>query len=1185
MNLAEFALLRELLLQAADLPAKERDAFLERSCSDRPELRETALRLLRFDGEKMEPPARLGRYRVLRRLGQGGMGIVYLAMDPDLGREVAVKILPDALTAFPPVLERFRQEARLLARLNHPNIATIHSLESDQERLLLTMEYIQGETLADRLERGPVPLDSILPVLRQIACALEAAHESGIVHRDLKPANVLVTKEGVAKVLDFGIAKLMRTPSGDEVGPEERDAPMGTPGYMSPEQIAGGTVDARTDIWSFGCILHECVADTPPFDGADRSPLPEGQGMEYDPSRLPADTPDALRALLPRLLARDPARRPGSMREVRSAIDAMLEAREVERIRSRFERPPGKDRPPAHLPLYLTRFFGREGELRTLGERLHEERLISLTGPGGSGKTRLSVEAARTLADRFPDGVWFVDLASVRDPSAVPQKLSAALGLPDLAGWSLKRLVETLAPKRSLLVLDNCERLVSICGELVWSLLENCPALRILATSREPLAVEGESVLRLSPLPVAAEEDPPPESEPAVALFLDRARTAAPGFEHTPSEMDAIRGICRRVEGLPLAIELSATWAGVLGPEEILERLHRRIDLLSAAGSSAHPAVVAGDPAAASQPAGAAGPVASARHLGLRAMIDGSYESLSPAEQALLRGLSVFRGGCTLDALETVCLTSERSGWQALDLVRSLLSKSLLERHGAHGPSGGSRYRMLDTLREYAEEKLQAAGEELDLRRRHFVYYRDLFSKRILSGPEQAFWIARFRDEEENVRAALESLPRLSLPVADAALFVGKLSAFWVRLGRWEEGRRLLAAQIEDLRTAGPENELLRVRLMITCAEIARSQGDLDAAQELAQGAASLALGRPEHPGLLGSCYNELGNVAKFRGNQAEAARLYARCLEYITEDLDAWNYAGILLNRGVIFAQLGRGEEAEADFRESLRVKRAIGDKRGIAHAVNALGLTRLDAGAWEEARLLLEESLALKREIDDRPGMVATLLNLGRLSSRTFRDQAEGVHQLSSARGRFTEALALARRIGDRPNEARLLMELGFVAMLEGRRSEARALFQLSLAVPCESRNPHSDAWAHLGLGHLDLLASDLEPARQSLLEAARLLRSWGRMDLEEPLELSAAIERAAGNPREAVTLLAAADRIRRQEGHAAPSWKLEWISRLTEELRRDLDPGAFADAWARGANADDLDRLLPGGRPEIP
>lgn len=1183
MNAEEFARLREILLQIADLPQNERLRFLDRSCPDSAELRHAALRLLEHDrgtppgpvasqegaAANGEPdlPEQLGRYKIARRLGTGGMGIVYLGTDPDLGREVAIKIVPEALSIFTPVLERFRQEARLLARLNHPNIATVYSLERDGGRVLLTMEHIDGQTLADALLQGHMPLDSVLPIVRQIACALEAAHGSGIVHRDLKPANVLITREGLVKVLDFGIAKLIGRPGAadDAVLPTESPSrgssgPMGTPGYMSPEQILGAPADARADIWSFGCILHESLTGAPLFDGPAEVRLRSTLEMDYHPGGLPQGTPAHLRALLPRLLARDVTARLESIGEARQTIDSVLEAREFQRVRSRRDREREEEHPPVHLPLYLTRFFGRTGELEVLAVRLAAQRLVSLVGSGGCGKTRLAVEAAQRLGALFPDGVWFVDLAAVRDPGVVAQKLAAALGLPDGPGQELRRVVQELAPRDSLLVLDNCEHLVAVCGELVWSLLEGCPKLRILATTREPLAVEGESVLRLAPLPFSEAEAPEgpitPDREPAAALFLDRAVAAAPEFTQTAGSTAAIREICRQVEGLPLAIELSATWARVLGAEEILERLQHRIDLLEA-----------GDPASLPRRG------AVARHRGLRAMIDGSYEALSRDEQRLFRGLAVFRGGCTLEALEQVCLASERTGWQALDLVRSLLSKSLIERQGSSERPGASRYRMLETLREYAEEKLGPSGEERDLRSRHFAYYRGLFEKRSLLGPEQALWVARFREDEENLRAALEERTALGIPPAETASFVNKLAGFWVRLGRWDEGRRILTEVLEELRTAGEEALPISVRLRTTCAEIARSQGDFGAAKSLAESAIDSArlLGDVD---LIASGCNELGNIAKFVGNYTEALRLYDACLEHLNEAGNPWHYAGVVLNRGVILAYLDRLAEAEADFRESLRVKRAIGDKRGIAHALNALGLIRLSAGALGEVRPFLEESLALKRELQDRPGMVTTLLNLGRLANRSARGGRQDSEALAGARRDLEEALTLAQRIGDRPSQPRLLMELGFTLLLEGKREAARERFQGSLSAQSESRDSFCEVWAHMGLAHLALREAQSEPAR--LLEARAsaqaavvVLRASGKTGFADVLEMSAAIENAAGNALESVALLALADRLRREERTPVPLWWEEWVRAQRRALERELDPAAFQEAWEAGAS----------------
>ncbi len=1144
MTPAQFARVREILLEALDLPLAERAGFVDARCAHDPALGRIATRLLAHgdprDGsiaasdlpelpelpERLaeDLPERIGRYRVLRRLGSGGMGIVYLGLDPDLNREVAIKTLPGILSRVEPALDRFRREARILARLNHPNIATIFSLEQDGDLVFLTMEWIQGETLAVHMERGPMGLDAFLPILRQIACALEAAHGHGVIHRDLKPANVLVTREGFVKVLDFGIAKLASDPQ-DEDDP----GPIGTPGYMSPEQIRDEPIDARADLWSFGCILHEGLAGEPAFGGAPGIRVRSSLETDYDPSRLPDGVPSALREMTRRLLARDPRERPLSAAAARRTLDEVVETQEIARV---------GDLSAVHLPLYLTRFIGREAESIEIRGLLDERQLVTLTGPGGCGKTRLAVEVARTLADRFPDGIRFADLASARDAGGVPRRIAFALGLDEGAvGDPRARIRALLASRKFLLILDNCEHQAAACGDLVMSLLESCPALRILATSRGPLGVDGESILRIPPLGASGRQ-----SEEAVDLFLDRAGP----FVDAKESHDAIREICRRLDGLPLAIELAATWASILSPETILGRLDRRLEL----------------PAAGSTPR-------AGRHRSLRATIDGSYEALAPEEKALFRALAIFRGGCTLEALETVCIPGGGSGWRALDLVRSLAAKSLLERSAGADPHGGPRYRMLETIHEYAAEKLGESGEGPAMRRAHFSYFANLFSGCDLKGAEQGRWAARFREEEENLRAAFEDDPAAS-SVAERAALAARLADLWILLGRWEEGRRICAGILEAIRASGPLDTAVAedfVRVAVAGVEMARHQGELLEAETLAAEALAAAE-RTGDPELLAMSSNALGRILTFRGKPDEARRLFDAFLARLAQAGDPWNHANLLFNRGVALFTMERPEEATADFRECLRAMREVGDPRGIALALNALGRCFLISGELDEARRAFEESLAIKREIGDRPGIVTTLLNLGLLETDALRSLESDSDRASLRRARrgFEEALELTRTMGDRPNEARLLLSLGHAAFLAGDHDAARRRFEEGLRVPGERHGYASSV--QLGLGHIALRERRLDAAREHASAALASARREKSRNVEaEALEILGAAEAASGRLESAIDYLARASRIRGEIGIIAPLWAQEQVRRLIEDLTRSMGRPAFEAAWARG------------------
>ncbi len=390
-------------------------------------------------------PTQLGRFPISGELGRGGMGIVYRGTDPSLGRAVAIKVLPRDAGQDGERLHRFEREARVLASVAHPNIAAIHSLEhADDGALLLVLELVEGESLSDRLKRGALPLDEALRTGEAIARAIEAAHGRGVIHRDLKPDNIRITPEGEVKVLDFGLA-LVEDASRDNatpidattaftVDPRAGDAGMilGTPGYLSPEQARAQSVDRRTDIFSFGCVLFEALTGARAFAGAtviDR--ISAVLSREPDYAALPTTVPPSVRDMLARCLEKDPERRLASMRDVRVVLESGVSERS-----GAWVPPVAVVKAPNNLPHRLTSFIGRRREVAEVRDLLRGARLLAITGVGGCGKTRLALEVASAFLPDMPGGVWFIELAAVSEPGLVPGSVATALGLRDTAGKS-----------------------------------------------------------------------------------------------------------------------------------------------------------------------------------------------------------------------------------------------------------------------------------------------------------------------------------------------------------------------------------------------------------------------------------------------------------------------------------------------------------------------------------------------------------------------------------------------------------------------------------------------------------------------------------------------------------------------------------------------------------------------------
>ncbi|MGD2077298.1 MAG: adenylate/guanylate cyclase domain-containing protein, partial [Chloroflexota bacterium] len=428
---------------------------------------------------------------------------------------------------------------------------------------------------------------------------------------------------------------------------------------------------------------------------------------------------------------------------------------------------------PNNLPVQLTTFIGREKQISEVSQHLNQSRLVTLIGAGGTGKTRLAQQAAARLVQRFPDGVWLVKLAPLSDPALLPQTVASTLGVREEPNRSLTDTLESfLHSKEMLLILDNCEHLVQDCAELATSLLSSCPQLRILDTSREALGVAGEVIFLVPPMSLPPEAQNVGQRDLAqyegVQLFMERAETALPGFKMTEQNAASILQVCRRLDGIPLAIELAAARLKLLQVEQIATRLDDRFRLLTGGSRTALP-----------------------RHQTLRAMIDWSYDLLSKSERVLLERLTVFAGGWTLEAAEAICSGALLTRDDILDLLFQLINKSLVISDREQGVE--TRYQMLESIRQYGKEKLIESGEIEQMRDKHLDFYLTLIEKAEpeLRGPEPARWYEMLETEHDNLRSALEWSKQAH---EQAGLqLAGTLEWFWNARGYMSEGRRHLA--------------------------------------------------------------------------------------------------------------------------------------------------------------------------------------------------------------------------------------------------------------------------------------------------------------------------------------------------------------------------------------------------------
>ncbi|MEV4052534.1 LuxR C-terminal-related transcriptional regulator [Amycolatopsis sp. NPDC049688] len=593
-------------------------------------------------------------------------------------------------------------------------------------------------------------------------------------------------------------------------------------------------------------------------------------------------------------------------------------------------------RSTGNLPAELTSFVGRRQEVGAVKRLLAAARLVTLTGAGGVGKTRLALRVAADVRRAFPDGVWLVELADLGDPRLVPNAVAAALGLRGTSDQAAG-LAEYLEDRQLLLVLDNCEHVADECATLAAKLLAGSGGLRVLATSRHTLHVEGEHILHVEPLPVPPDDDDGGPAE-AVTLFAERAAAVSPGFELTPGNRAAVSRICRRLEGIPLAIELAAVRVRVLSADQVLERLDDRLGLLTAGPRAARP-----------------------RRRTLEAAIGWSFELCTPAEQRLWAQASVFPGGFDLDAAEQVCAPAEAGGGSTLDVVTGLVDKSVLSRrNGTFGRHAW--YRMLETVREYGGAKLAGGGGEAGVRARQAAYYADLARRYRAEGfgPRQAEWLGRLRRENANLRAVLEHCLADPGRASQALDIAASLWNFWYGGGLVPEGCAHLRRGLELC--AG--RTLVRARGLYAMAFLAIQTGapHAELLAELAELAEELADDR------LRAGHAECAGMATFfAGDLTGGAALLERALAGYRTAGDAL----LVFDTLILLAA----------------VRFFLGDPRGAAVAEEALALADRHQAQWSRGYALW--AVAIHRWRADAPGAAAELLREAvalRLPDRTL-------------------------------------------------------------------------------------------------------------------------------------------------------------------------------------------------------
>ena len=1030
-------------------------------------------------------PDRFGRFALLDLLGEGGMGRVYRARIEGPGgfrKDLALKVLRAEPDRDPERLaSALAKEARIGALLRHPNLVDLYDYGVLDGQPWFSMELVPGHSL-DRIldDGGPMEPSRAAALLAQIALGLAAIHEldiegepAGLVHRDLKPANVLVTPDDHVKLADFGISRGQHA-----ITATATESLRGTPAYMSPEQARSLELDGRSDLFALGLIGWELITGQRFLRGGSvfevMFSLLQVEQKQDEVRALDSRAP-GLGTLLASLLREDPAQRPSSARAVRDQLLALdLRARPAakpEWATSTLSSTATTLLAPSsggNLQAAPDSFVGRDRELVALREALQTPgQVVSLLGPGGTGKTRLARELGLGVQDEYPGGAWFVDLTEARTQEGICAAVAHALDIPLERGGGdpTDRIGAVLTQRgRLLLLLDNFEQVQGFAAATVGAWARLAPGCRFVVTTRQRLALGAEQVVRVGPLrsPISGAASPDQLAEvPAVRLFVDRAQRSRPDFTLNDENASVIATLVRALDGIPLAIELAAARVRVLSVARLLERLPQRFNLLSTGRTDV-----------------------TGRQATLRATIDWSWTLLHPWEQAGLAQASVFRGGFTVEAAEAVL---DLSAWPdapwVMDVVQALEDKSLLRSVAA--PSGEMRFVHYESIREFAAEKLREQADPKMLAGRHLDWFSKRGTAAAIDSLSTKGGIARRRrlkEDLENLWHAAELAVELGRPdaAADATLAAADVLAFVGPLG-------IPLRMLTTVLAVDGLSEHQRIRLLLARGQVHNLLSDVDLAKQDLREAERRAHAAGESH-LEAIAWAELGRVV-LGSADGEQEDLLERARQAFIAAGDARREGWVLCFQAVKDSIAGRFEDSRAKNEQALRKLRRAGDRMTSLVALGNLAISYKEVGMSMLQLATLNEALRLARELEARRYEAVVLTNLG-----VYHHY---VGQLRRAEELYEEARALARSIGFKSVEGNATGNLGDVLKDQGRFAEAESWLRVSL----EFTEASGELNHHTG----------------QLVELAQILLALGKLDeAEEAIAEAAALAPKVGNPR---------------------------------------------------------------------